>query len=264
MERIGIIGLGNMGTAIFKGLLRTQSSRNIVILHRNSPEILEKIEEAGAVKADSIEEIFQKCEVVLICVKPNVVQNVLEQIPTNHSALIISIAAGVTLPQLQKYAPPKSRIIRAMPNTPCLVNRGASAFCTGEYATSEDEKRANQIFSSCGMVVKIPESQINAVIGVSGSGPAYIYTLIEALTDGGVEMGLAREKALNLSLETIAGAVEMVKQTGKHPAELREMVASPGGTTMTALQSLEKDGFREACMNAVKSACQHAKKMEEK
>ena len=148
-----------------------------------------------------------------------------------------------------------------MPNTPSLIGQGATAYATGDHATLQDAQVAEKIFSSVGIVYRVREGALDAVTGLSGSGPAYVFTFVEALADGGVMMGLPRDVALDLAIQTVCGSAQMIRQTNRHPAELREMVASPGGTTMAALETLEARGFRFTIMSAVRAASERAQQL---
>ena len=175
--------------------------------------------------------------------------------------LLVSVAAGVKLADLEAAAGPEATLVRTMPNTPCLVRKGVTAYTLGTAATGADAALVEQIFSAVGDVHAVPESLIDAVNGLSGSGPAYVYLMIEALADGGVLMGLPRPLAAALAAQTVLGAAETVRQTGVHPALLREAVASPGGTTMAALEVMERAGVRAGLMGAVRAATERAREM---
>jgi pyrroline-5-carboxylate reductase len=172
--------------------------------------------------------------------------------------LVISIAAGITLAALEDAAGVQDRVIRAMPNTPALVGKGAAGFCLGTRATREDAAVAKHLLGSTGLAVEVPERLMNAVTGLSGSGPAYIYLVIEALADGGVRMGIPRADAIQLAAQTVLGAAAMVMETGQHPAVLKDMVTSPGGTTIAGLAELERNGLRSALIEAVTAATRRA------
>ena len=172
--------------------------------------------------------------------------------------LLLSIVAGLSIASLEKAAGENLRIIRVMPNTPALVLSGASAFALGTQATEADAEIAQKIFGVVGVAVRVKEALLDTVTGLSGSGPAYVYTFIEALADGGVLMGLPRELALQLAAKTVAGAAEMVMQSGLHPAVLRDQVTSPGGTTIAGLEALETGGLRAALIAAVRAATERA------
>jgi pyrroline-5-carboxylate reductase len=172
--------------------------------------------------------------------------------------LVISIAAGLTLAALEDSAAENFRIIRAMPNTPALVGQGAAAYCLGTRATAEDSQIAKSLLGAVGIAIEVPERLMDAVTGLSGSGPAYIYLVIEALADGGVRAGIPRVDALRLAAQTVLGAASMVVETGDHPAVLKDMVTSPGGTTIAGLAVLERHGVRSALIEAVSAATQRA------
>ena len=207
--------------------------------------------------------MFIHSEIVFLCVKPADARATLRR----HAAsipkcpFIVSVAAGVSLADLQAAAGPETALVRAMPNTPCLVGKGATAYARGTTVTDEQAAAVERIFAAVGEVHAVPESLIDAVNGLSGSGPAYIYLIIEALADGGVLMGLPRALAASLAAQTVLGAAETVRQTGRHPAELRAAVASPGGTTMAALEVLERAATRAAFMGAVRAATERAREM---
>ncbi len=203
-------------------------------------------------------------DAVFLCVKPAATLAVLSELaPVLGDALVVSIAAGVSLADLQAATGPGTPVIRAMPNTPALVRRGATAYALGESATAAHAALAGQVFGALGDAHQVDEKLINAVNGLSGSGPAYVFLVIEALADGGVLMGLPRPLAASLAAQTVLGAAEMVRQTGRHPADLREAVASPGGTTIAALEFLEQSGLRAALMGAVRAATARAERMKD-
>lgn len=215
----------------------------------------------GAQTAADAAEIGATCDTILLATKPHDVATALQLAAKGADGqprLVISIAAGLTLITLQDAAPENFRIIRTMPNTPAMVGQGATAFCRGANTTAEDAALAMQLLSSVGHTIEVPERLINAVTGVSGSGPAYIYLIIEALADGGVKAGLGRADAIKLAAQTVLGAAAMVMETGLHPAVLKDMVTSPGGTTIAALAELEKHGVRAAMIGAVDAAVRRA------
>jgi pyrroline-5-carboxylate reductase len=196
-------------------------------------------------------------------VKPDQVAGVLGEISpalgSNH--LVISIAAGVTLSRLESCVPAGIRVIRVMPNTPALVGESASAFAHGTHATPHDSEIARKLLGSVGLVLEVKEKLLDAVTGVSGSGPAYAFLMIEALADGGVAAGLPRDIAQKLAAQTLLGAARMVLETGQHPGVLKDAVCSPGGTTIEAMHELEKGGVRAALMTAVRAAADKARKL---
>ena len=175
--------------------------------------------------------------------------------------LLISIAAGVTLARMEAALPAGARVIRVMPNTPALVGASASAFACGKSATPEDGQLAQKLFSSVGVALQVKETLLDAVTGLSGSGPAYVFLMIEALSDGGVAAGLPRDIATKLAAQTLLGSAKLLLETGQHPAALKDMVTSPGGTTIEGLHELEKAGVRGALINAVRAATDKSKKL---
>lgn len=210
----------------------------------------------GANVVDQNCDVAAKSDVLFLAVKPQTMDGVLAEIRHTiaGNALIVSIAAGVTLQRLTAGLPAGQRIVRVMPNTPCLVGQGASAYSAGEFATSSDRALVSQLLASVGVAYEVAEEQLNAVTGLSGSGPAFVYTMIEALVEGGTMAGLSGELALALAAHTVAGAAQMVLATGQSPADLRNCVTSPGGTTLAGLAVLEEGGFKQLVASAVAAA----------
>jgi pyrroline-5-carboxylate reductase len=258
--RLGFIGCGKMATALVRGLIasKTVQPDEITASDADAGAAARLAEATGvrAVRANA--ELRAAADVLVLCVKPPDVKGALAQIDTAGS-LLISIVAGLTLQSLQKLARPGTRLIRVMPNTPALVHKGAAAFALGPGATDEDAAAAQLIFTAVGMAERVPEELLDAVTGLSGSGPAYAYLVIEALADGAVLMGMPRDLALRLAAQTLAGAAEMVLATKQHPAALRDMVTSPGGTTIAGIEALETHGARAAFVQAVRAATDRAR-----
>lgn len=254
------LGAGKMAAAIIQGMLRAKvCGQEEIFAACPEPELLENLSNATGVNVlTSNAEAASGASVVVICVKPHDVRAALEQAGAAlDGKLVISIVAGLTISSLEAMAP-RCRIIRAMPNTAAMVGRAATAFASNKSVTNEDEVLAGKIFSSVGGVFPVSEDLLNAVTGLSGSGPAYVYLMIEALSDGGVAAGLPRKLALDLAVQTVAGAAEMLCATSEHPAILREMVTSPAGTTMAGLAELERRGVRSAFLEAVRAAAVRA------
>lgn len=240
---VGFVGAGMMASAIMDGLV----AKNVV----SGPEAiscsdvwegaLKSAKSKGYYATSSNQEVCQRSrDCVIVAVKPNIVIDVCKDIMSVKSnALVISVAAGVTLSTLEHNLPGR-RVVRIMPNTACVVGEAASGYALGALAGDEDREIVQTIFASCGLVKEFKEFLLNAVTGLSGSGPAYVYEFIEALADGGVRVGLPREEALQLAAQTVKGAAEMVLQTGLHPGELKDRVCSPGGTTIAGVEELEK------------------------
>jgi pyrroline-5-carboxylate reductase len=260
--RIGFIGAGRMATAMVQALLRSKMTSSDRIVASDV------IEEARDVLADITQikvyaenqPVIEKSEIIFLAVKPQVMAEVLLELKPMLTAkhLVVSVAAGVTLTQLSAILGNKVRLIRVMPNTPILVGAGAAGFCLGAKATFDDAELVQRILNTLGKAVELPERLIDAVTGLSASGPAYIAVVIEALADGGVRVGLSREIAMQLATQTVYGTAKMLLETGLHPALLKDMVASPGGTTIAGLHAMERAGVRCGLMDAVVAASQRA------
>jgi pyrroline-5-carboxylate reductase len=226
-----------------------------------------RYEKATGIRAlESNRAVVAECETVVLAVKPQVLPKVLEELRpvVTGSHLIISIAAGVTIESLAGGLGDSCRIVRVMPNTPCLVGASASAYSPGKTATTDDIDLVGRLFGAVGKAVRVAEPLLDAVTGLSGSGPAYAYVFIEALADGGVKSGLPRDVAMSLAAQTLLGAAKMVIETGQHPGVLKDAVASPGGTTIAGLHALERAAFRAAVMNAVEAAAIRARELGKK
>lgn len=253
----GFVGCGMMASAMMDGLIAKQvveSPASIICSDIWQPS-LDQAASKGITTTQSNEQVCTEAkDVIILAVKPNVVEDCCKDIVKIPStALIISIAAGVTLETLQKQLPGR-RVVRVMPNTPCVVGEAASGFAMGVLCNDKDREIVKRIFGSVGLAHEIKEVLLNAVTGLSGSGPAYVYEFIEALADGGVRSGLPREVAMQLAAQTVKGAAEMVLQTGTHPGQLKDNVCSPGGTTIAGVEALEAGGFRSAAIQAVMAA----------
>jgi len=264
---IGFIGAGLMAEALADGMLSTGTATEDQIYASDpDPERQERFRDlvGDNVFSDNLS-VIQEVDVVVLSVKPQVITEVMaeirEEITPDH--LVMSIAPGITLERL-KHNLGTDRIIRVMPNTPALVGEGAAAFCAGAGATEDDVDLAAQVLSSVGLCAKVKEQDMDAITGLSGSGPAYVFLAIEALSDGGVKMGLSRAAAIKLAAQTVLGAARMVIETGKHPAELKDQVTTPGGTTIEGVHALEKAGLRKAFINAVEAATLKCRRLAEK
>jgi len=207
--------------------------------------------------------VVARSDIVFLCVKPQGVKPLLQEVGAALTAqhLLVSIATGITLADLEAASGGACRVVRVMPNTPCMVGQTAAALCLGSKASPGDEAAVKTLFSAVGRCYTVGEHLIDAVTGLSGSGPAYVFLVIEALSDGGVRAGLPRDIATGLAAQTVAGAAAMVLQTGKHTGELKDMVTSPGGTTIAGLHALESGGVRAALMDAVVAATNRAKEL---
>ncbi|MFZ5832865.1 MAG: pyrroline-5-carboxylate reductase [Planctomycetota bacterium] len=262
--RIGILGAGRMATALARGWL-DQKLLPPDSLRAADPVDASREQFAAATGvravADNLE-VAAWADVIVLAAKPQQFPQLLKELQGKLTGkLVISIAAGVTLATLATLATgvgPSVRLVRVMPNTPCLVGRGASGFALGSGATADDSALVKRMFEAVGVAVTVEEKLLDAVTGLSGSGPAFAYVIVEALSDGGVRMGLPRDVATQLAAQTLLGAAAMVLETGDHPGVLKDRVASPGGTTIAGLQALEKGGLRAALIAAVEAATQRA------
>lgn len=260
--KIGFIGAGNMGGAIIRGLLAGGwVSRENLACYDPDPARQKDLESLGLEPALDHAEVMHS-QVVVLAVKPQVMGAVLAQIKdfARPRHLIISIAAGVPLAVLEA-ACPQSRLIRAMPNTPTLVGAGMAALVPGRHATAKDLTLARELFEALGQALVVQENQLNAVTGLSGSGPAFVALFIEALADGGVKVGLPRALALTLAAQTVLGTARLCLEKNLHPALLKDQVTSPGGTTIEGLHVLEQGGLRGVVMSAVEAATFRAQEL---
>lgn len=265
---VGFLGAGQMATALAvgwakAGLLDAPNSRAA----DPYPDARAKFTAATGVAAGDVNrDIIGACDVVILAVKPQVLPDVLAEVKpaVRPSHLFVSIAAGVTLKTLSDTLGASTRLVRVMPNTPCLVGASASGFSPGASATPDDAALVERLFGAVGVAHRVPEHLLDAVTGLSGSGPAFVYLFIEALADGGVKCGLPRSVAQALAAQTVLGAAQMVLQTGQHPGALKDAVASPGGTTIAGLHALEKAAFRAAAMDAVEAASKRAQELGQK
>ncbi|MBW3542252.1 MAG: pyrroline-5-carboxylate reductase [Planctomycetes bacterium] len=262
---IGFIGAGRMATALARGLIAAGvlSAERIVACDPLGDARLRFTEECGAAAVEAAGEVWTRSDVVVLAIKPqHVAEALAEGRPhTGFGHLVISIAAGVRLSSLLSGLGEGVRLVRVMPNTPALVSAGASAFALGGAAGDDDARLVERLFSTVGTVVQLPEHLLDAVTGLSGSGPAYVYQVIEALSDGGVLCGLPRDAATALAAQTVLGAARMVLETGEHPAALKDAVASPGGTTIAGLRELERGGLRSALIAAVEAATRRSQEL---
>lgn len=261
-KRIGFIGGGMMAEAIMRGITTVGLVDAAAIY---ATDISEKRrghlqDTLGVDTSLSNAELVQKVDIIFLTVKPQVVDAVLQEIgPMLQSGrLLVSVAAGVATHTLEKYLSESVPVVRVMPNIPVLVREGATAVAAGRYATKEHTELVAELFGAVGRTVAIQEELMDAVTGLSGSAPAYACLIIEALADGGVRVGLPRATALTLAAQTILGAAKLILETGQHPGALKDMVASPGGTTIAGIHALEEGGLRAALINAVAAAAKRS------
>lgn len=255
-QTIGFIGAGQMARALAKGFLQAGllATEQISAFDPVPDALAQFATDCQGVKtAASNLAVAQQSDVILLAVKPQSMKGVIDELAGQVAGkLIVSIAAGIPIARLADLK--TNRIIRVMPNTPCLVGQGASAYCLAPGATAADGELVGKLLSAVGIAFQVEEKHLDAVTGLSGSGPAFVYLVIEALSDGGVRMGLSREVALALAAQTVRGAAEMVLTQKEHPAVLKDRVTSPGGTTIAGLAALEERGLRGALISAVEAA----------
>ncbi len=267
-KKICILGTGNMGEALVSGLISSASSKPENIICTDVREAkLNDIREKYSVQttADNLEAVA-KSDIVIYAVKPQIMAAVLKETAEklDMSKLIISIAAGVPMQAIESYLNKKLRLIRVMPNIAAAVKEAATAVAAGKNASEEDIKLAMTIFNSIGKTVFIPENYLmDAITGLSGSGPAYIFLIVEAMADAGVKVGLSRQEAFFLSAQTVLGAAKMLIETREHPGQLRDRVTSPGGTAIAGLATLEEGGLRTTLINAVEVATNRSRELGE-
>jgi pyrroline-5-carboxylate reductase len=265
---VGFLGAGQMATALAvgwakAGLLDVARSRAA----DPYPEARVRFEKATGIPAlDANAAVAAACDVLILAVKPQVLPAVMAELRLALSPrhLVISIAAGFTLKTLAEGLGADVRLVRVMPNTPCLVGASAAGYSPGATATADDVALVGRLFGALGKAFLVAEPLLDAVTGLSGSGPAFVYVLIEAMADGGVKCGLPRDVAQTLAAQTVLGAAKMVLETGQHPGALKDAVASPGGTTIAGLHALERAGFRAAMMDAVEAATKRAAELGKK
>ena len=265
VSRVGFVGTGRMATALAGGLVSSGfCPAGSIVGSDVVPAAAEAFAEAtGGSVVDSNAEVAGRSDVIVLAIKPQQMSEVLADLvpAVTPDHLVVSIAAGITLSTLAEALGSSTRLVRVMPNTPCLVSLSASAFATGPAATDADADLVARLLATVGVALPVSEELIDAVTGLSGSGPAYVYEMIEGMVEGGVSCGLSREIALQLAAQTVKGAAEMVLSTGEQPEALRDAVASPGGTTIAGLAELERLGFRGALVTAVEAATRRSREL---
>lgn len=265
-KRIAILGVGNMGLALMRGLIDSGAvPAERIVVHNRRPAKTEGLAEAyGVHPAESNAACVRGADIVLVAVKPQIFGRVLEEIRDDlGDALVLSVAAGITCGQIERTLGGTPRVVRAMPNTPSTIKEGATAICPGAHANESDLEQAQAILSEISKVFVVDEVHMDAVTGLSGSGPAYVMLIIEAFADAGVKVGLSREIAQALAVQTIRGSARMLQVSDEHPGRLRDQVTSPGGTAIAGLHTLEEGGLRTTIMNAVEAATRRATELGE-
>jgi len=264
-EKIGIIGAGKIGSAIARGVIRAGLVARDQVIASDVSDVLRQAiaTELGIKAASKNNELCVFADIIILAVKPQIVDSVVKEIASTlgQTKLLVSVAAGVPLSRIEANLKPGARVVRVMPNIPCIVGAGGSAYAGGTRATATDLENVGAILNSFGIGLPLEEKYLDAVTGLSGSGPAYVFVFIEALADGGVQVGLPREVALKLALQTVYGAARMAIESAKHLGELKDEVTSPGGTTIAGLYALEQKGFRGAIMDAIVNATRRSQEL---
>jgi pyrroline-5-carboxylate reductase len=257
-KTLGFIGAGNMAAALVKGLLQAKvvPPEGIIVSDVKAERLAHFEEQHDVRTTQDNHELVRASDVIVLSVKPQVIDKVLTLIGNDvkSTQLVISVAAGVPVEAIEARLPAGTHVVRTMPNTPATVQAGATAIAAGTHATEADLEVARALFSAVGRVVTLDESLLDAVTGLSGSGPAYVMLMIEALADGGVKVGLHRDTALLLAAQTVFGSAKLLLETGEHPGRLKDMVTSPGGTAIAGLHTLESGGLRRTLIDAVEAA----------
>ncbi|MDY0166727.1 MAG: pyrroline-5-carboxylate reductase [Thermoguttaceae bacterium] len=261
-QRVGFIGAGQMATALGMGFVKAGlvPPANLCASDPAEAALARFAQATGAATFADNSAVLQRSEVVFLAVKPQQMAAVAAEVAPGlrPEQLVVSIAAGVRLASLQSTLGAKAKLVRVMPNTPCLVGKGACGFCLGDHANADDGQLVGRLLGAVGVAYQVDEKLLDAVTGLSGSGPAFVYMVIEALSDGGVRMGLPRNVATALAAQTVLGAAQVVLETGEHTGVLRDRVTSPGGTTIAGIQALEDYGLRAALMAAVEAATERS------
>ena len=264
-EKVGFIGAGNMGEALMRGIIKANllSPQDVCASDTRDARLKQLQKDYGITTLRDNKELVLKTRIIVLAVKPQNMEEVLKEIAPviKEEHLVISIAAGITTSYIAEHCKPKVPIIRVMPNTPALIQEGASALAAGKDVAKSTIESAQEIFASVGKTVVVDESLMDAVTGLSGSGPAYFFLFIEVLTDAGVKMGLSRSVAQLLAAQTCLGAAKMILETGKKPSDLRDMVTSKGGTTFSGLKAMEAGGLRAVLMDGVEAATRRSKEL---
>jgi pyrroline-5-carboxylate reductase len=254
--RLAIIGGGKIGEALLSGLLRGSAGPDDILMVEHYPERIRYLSERYRIRVVDVAEAARSCSTLLIAVKPQDIDPLLNQLADLVTAehLIVSVAAGITTARIERGLPAGPAVVRCMPNTPALVDEAMTAISAGSRASQQHLQRADELLSAVGRVVRVPESQLDAVTALSGSGPAYFFFLVEAMIDAGILLGLPRALAAELIVQTLVGSAVMLRDSGEHPVQLREAVTSPAGTTISAIRELENHGVRAAFLAAIEAA----------
>lgn len=262
-QRIGFIGLGNMGNAILQGILASQTiPAEQFYVYDVTPEALDLLKQQSAINvSDSAKDVAKESDIVFIAVKPNNVNEVLIEIQKElkKSTVVVSIAAGITIKTIEAVIGYEQKVIRVMPNTPALVNSAMCSITPNTEVSPEELLTVRALLNCIGLTEVLPEYQVHSATGVGGSAPAFVFMFIEALADGAVKGGMTRKQAYKFAAQTVMGSAKLMLETGKHPGELKDMVCSPNGTTIEGVQVLEENAFRAAVMDAVEACINRSK-----
>ncbi len=263
--KIGIIGLGNMAKAMISGMLaRKIAEPEDISGYAKTEETRNRVKEKYQIRiSENNNKAAEEADILILAVKPQMFEEVISQIKNSISndTLVISIAAGKTMAQIQEAFERSIKLVRCMPNTPAMVGEGCSGVCRNELVSDEEMDRCMKLLGSFGIAKEVPEKMMDAVGGVSGSSPAFVFMFIEALADGAVKAGMPRKQAYQFAAQTVYGSAKLMLETGMHPGELKDMVCSPGGTTIEGVKTLEEMGFRGAVMNAVGACVDKSQKL---
>lgn len=266
-KRITVLGAGNMGVSLVEGILEAKWGRakNLFVTNPHRRRLEEIKGRFGVAGSKVNRKGVEGADIVIFAVKPQILDTVLEEVApvVKQDQLVVSIAAGVTTAHIESFLPDGVPVVRSMPNVCATVGEGATAVCPGANTTREHMDTARSLFEAVGLAVEVPEHLMDAVTGLSGTGPMYVFQIIEGLSDAGVKVGLARASSTALAVQTVLGAAKMAKTSGAHPAALKDMVTSPGGTGITALHSLERNRLRAILMDAVEAACERSRALGE-
>lgn len=262
-KRFAIIGAGNMGLALLRGLLDSGVAPDrIAVTNKRMARSTAIAEQYGVQALEKNADAAREAEIIILSIKPQIISKILPEIRhAVQDALVISVCAGVTTERIERELEPGVRVVRAMPNTPATIKQAATALSPGSHATEHDVEVAVGVFTEVGLVAVLDEVHLDAITGLSGSGPAYVFLIVEAFADAGVKVGLSREIATELAVQTIQGSARLLQITKEHPGKLKDQVTSPGGTAIAGLHTLEEGGLRTTIMNAVEAATRRSREL---